>query len=104
MPTLSTALARRQQRTHTVNHSPRRYYLLKWRALDELCEHELVLLFKDKQQAIPGTSLPGDFPGRSALIAAGYTAIEDVTGADVDELEALGLDEVTAAKAVEATK
>ncbi len=85
-----------------MNLSPRRYYLLKWRGLEDLCEHELALIFKAKQAEIAGTALPSDFPGRAALIAAGYTAIEDVTGADEDELVDVGLDDSTAAQAVEA--
>jgi hypothetical protein len=85
-----------------MNLSPRRYYLLKWRGLEELDERELSLIFKAKQTEIAGTALPTDFPGRAALIAAGYTAIEDVTGADEEELMSLGLDEQTAAQAVEA--
>lgn len=85
-----------------MNLSPRRYYLLKWRGLEDLCEHGLALVFKAKQTEIAGTALPSDFPGRAALIAAGYTAIEDVTGADEDELVDAGLDEEAAAKAVEA--
>lgn len=85
-----------------MNLSPRRYYLLKWRGLEELDERELSLVFKAKQTEIAGTALPADFPGRAALIAAGYTAIEDVTGADEEELMGLGLEEQTAAQAVEA--
>jgi hypothetical protein len=36
----------------------------------------------------PGTPLPAGFPARSNLLRAHYTAIEDVRGADVEELVA----------------
>lgn len=36
--------------------------------------------------ATPATPLPSNTPGRAKLIAAGYTAIEDVQGATVGEL------------------
>jgi hypothetical protein len=38
------------------------------------------------QEAEPGTPLPAEFPHRATLAAAGYTAMEDLDGADVDEL------------------
>jgi hypothetical protein len=82
--------------------SPRRYYLLKWRGLEDVCEHELALLFMAKQAEIAGTALPSDFPGRAALSAAGYTALEDVRGAEVEELVSAGLDEQTAERAIAA--
>ena len=85
-----------------MNLSPRRYYLLKWRGLEDLDEHELALLFKAKQVEIVGTDLPLSFPGRDALIAAGYTAIEDVRGAESEELTELGLTEDDANAAIEA--
>lgn len=40
-----------------------------------------------KQVAEPGTDLPADFPAKLELEAAGYTTVEDVDGADVEELE-----------------
>ena len=36
--------------------------------------------------ATPATPLPANFPSRSKLVAAEYTCIEDVDGADIDEL------------------
>ena len=36
--------------------------------------------------ALPGTPLGADVPHRERLAAAGYTAVEDLAGADVEEL------------------
>lgn len=84
-------------------NSARRYYLLKWRALEEWDHgHELALLFKAKQTAINGTALATNFPGYSTLFAAGYTCIEDVTNANLDELETVGLDPTTAQQVIDA--
>lgn len=41
--------------------------------------------------AAPGTSLPAGFPSRTLLLAGGVLAVEEVVGASVDELNALGL-------------
>lgn len=43
-------------------------------------------VWRSKQEALPGTDLPADFPMRSALATAGYTAREDLDGATADEL------------------
>ncbi len=84
--------------------SPRRYYLRKWRELEESCEHELALLFRAKQLGESSTPFPAGFPGAETLNGAGYLAFEDVFGAEIDELIELGLDEPTAARAIDAAQ
>jgi hypothetical protein len=66
--------------------NPRRYCLLKSRALDANDMRELAAAFRGKQDAITGTPLPGGVPHQAALAAARYTTVEDLDGADVDEL------------------
>lgn len=70
---------------------PRRYYLHK-RLESRLyfCD-DADTVWRAKQEAEPGTPLPGDFVHRSALEALGYTTSEDLDGADADELERAGL-------------
>jgi hypothetical protein len=43
------------------------------------------------QEAQPGTELAEDFPSRADLAALGYTTVEDLDGADQDELVRAGL-------------
>jgi hypothetical protein len=64
---------------------PRRYYLQKRLRARQLCEDEGV--WKWKQEREPGTALAADFPQRAALVAAGYTALEDIDGATTKELK-----------------
>lgn len=70
---------------------PRRYYLLKARAARHLEDDGLARAWLAKHDAMPGTPLPDDFPSRQVLIAAGYTAAEDVDGITITELLDLGL-------------
>jgi hypothetical protein len=51
---------------------------------------ELESLWRYKQENIPSTPLPLNFPYRSELAAAGYTTMMDLDGADVPELRAVG--------------
>lgn len=72
--------------------SARRYYLLKWRAY--ACiegEEALASVYQGKHAAEPATPLPVDFPSRSKLVSANYTAVEDVDGASLQELQRHGL-------------
>lgn len=46
-------------------------------------------VYLGRHLAEPGTPLPVDFPSRDRLVAAHYTAIEDLQGADEDELIAV---------------
>jgi hypothetical protein len=71
--------------------SLRRYYLLKSRFAASVGSEAVALAFRGKQRAESGTDLPDGFPVREALLAAGYEAIEDVTGASVEELIDAGL-------------
>lgn len=66
--------------------TPRRYWLLKSRACAARGEEGLALAFLSKHRDAPGTALPDDFPSRPALVAAGYTVLEDLQGATVEEL------------------
>lgn len=79
--------------------SLRRYYLLKWR-LALACDDPNAPNWRDKHERTPGTALPESFPGLAVLMDAGYTTREDIDGADVAELVALGLRRQTAEAAL----
>lgn len=64
---------------------PRRYYLQKRLRARQLCLEEGI--WKGKQEDEPATALAPDFPNRAALVAAGYTALEDLDGASTQELK-----------------
>lgn len=66
--------------------SPRRYYLLKRLSARLGADQPLDGVWRSKQEAQPGTALPATFPHRSQLVAVGYSAVEDLDGATVDEL------------------
>jgi hypothetical protein len=66
--------------------SVRRYYLRKSQALDLLWEPSLAGAYRAKQDGVPGTPLPADFPLRLQLSFRRYTTKEDLAGADVAEL------------------
>jgi hypothetical protein len=51
-----------------------------------------------KQKQEPGTALAGGFPASALLATAGYTCVEDLDGADVDELCDAGLSTALASK------
>lgn len=70
--------------------SVRRFYLLKRQAAAALDE-PLAETWQAKQEAEPGTALPADFPDLEVLVAAGYSAVEDLDGAEAQELVDLGL-------------
>ncbi len=71
--------------------SVRRYCLLKRRAHFDGGDLALAGVWRAKQEAEPGTTLPSDFPLRSLLASAGYVASEDLDGADAEELNSAGL-------------
>lgn len=85
--------------------SPRRWYLLKAREAHHQQDHALESAWLAKQLEQPGTPLPATLPGREALLAAGYVALEDLRGAEAPELMTIGLTlrEVTAVLAAIAT-
>lgn len=64
----------------------RRYYLNKRSAAALRQDSTLEAHWQGKQLAEAGQGLPAHFPSREALSASGYTAQEDLEGADVDEL------------------
>ena len=86
--------------TVTVN-SLRRHRLLKWKCA-EATDDPNAQNWQAKHLAVSGTSLPVDFPGLATLATAGYTTVEDVNGADLDELKVAGLDHTTANDALAA--
>lgn len=70
--------------------SARRFYLLQriyWRDFDLGFDG----VWRAKQEAQPGTTLPATFPALTALATAGYTTVEDLDGATEDELITAGL-------------
>lgn len=71
-----------------LNH--RRYCFLKYRHYQEL-EDDLEYLWDGKRKTIPGTDISDAFPGAIELRAAGYDVLEEVQGADADELAEIGL-------------
>jgi hypothetical protein len=66
--------------------SYRRYLLLKRLAFRETESFALQGVYRQKQEAQPGTALPAGFPFFASLTAAGYTTQEDLVGATRDEL------------------
>ncbi len=84
--------------------SSRRYYLLKRLAARSNSDRALDAAWHGMQKGVPGTALPLNFPARAELVAAGYSAIEDVFGADVDELLDAGLTRSEATAAIAAAE
>ena len=63
-------------------------------------EYGLEAALRGKQEEITGVDLPDDFPSKATLVDSGYYTVEDVDGADCDELrERAGLNR-SAAQAV----
>jgi hypothetical protein len=89
----------------TVVGSVRRHRLLKWKAALALGDDELAAVWHAKFLATPAvTLLPVGFPSLVTLGAGGYVALDDVTGADADELVAnAGLTRTQANAVVAAT-
>lgn len=71
--------------------SVRRFYLAKRHAAAALCDAALEAVWRGKQEAEAGIPLPASFPFRAELAALGYTAVEDLDGANADELVQLGM-------------
>lgn len=72
----------------------RRYYLLQRLAARDRCEPGLEAALRGKQEEISATLFPADFPSKAKLEDHGYYAVEDVDGADSNELrERVGLSE-----------
>jgi hypothetical protein len=69
----------------------RRYYLHKRINARVYEGSDNAAVWQAKQEADPGTSLPSDFPLRDELAEIGYSTIEDLDGADVNELQQSGI-------------
>jgi len=73
-------------------NSARRFYLLKAQCIgDDVTQDALQHVWWGKQEAQPGTAIPADFPFRAELDALHYRALEDLDGADQEELVNQGL-------------
>lgn len=66
--------------------SYRRYLLLKIQFYTLMCDNDLASANLAKHDATDGTEFSDAVPFQTELIAAGYTATEDVFGADANEL------------------
>jgi len=73
----------------------RRYYLLK-RQVAAASREPISSIWQAKQEEEPGTALPADFPSLIALRRAGYTTVEDIDGADANELRQAGVGDAEA--------
>lgn len=71
--------------------SYRRYCLLERLAANTREDFSIASVFRAKQEATPGTALPADFPSLALLATAGYSTVEDINGADLEELLCAGL-------------
>lgn len=68
--------------------SPRRYFMLKARANDAIGQPIVAAVFRAKALEIVSIALPITYPMRTELIAAHYSTLDDLDGADVAELKA----------------
>lgn len=68
-------------------NSIRRYYLGERLNALFMGEEGLAAVWRYKQESIPGSPLPSDFPFSAELAKRGYTTVEDVWGADSRELQ-----------------
>ncbi len=83
--------------------TPRRYHLLKSRALDAFEEQGLAAAFRNRQYRGCGVRLPDNFPELAKLALARYVTVEDLDGANADEIAAAtGLNLKTAERVVHA--
>jgi hypothetical protein len=84
---------------------PRRYYLLRYFFAQDDGEPVTAAVWRAKQLEQVATALPADFPARAQLVAAFYETLEDVDGADVDELaHRVGLQRSTARAVIAAAE
>lgn len=73
-------------------NSARRFYLLSAQFLEgDINSESLKQVWWGKQEAQPGTPFPATFPFQAELVAAHYKALEDLNGADQQELISAGL-------------
>lgn len=64
----------------------RRHRMLKRFSCLDSGDEELAAVWRSKQEGTPATALPSDTPARAALVAAGYSAVEDIGDAVAAEL------------------
>ena len=64
----------------------RRYFLLQAQAEERQADPDFGGVWRSKQQQVEGTALPSTFPHRARLVAAGYSTVEDLDGAEAPEL------------------
>lgn len=64
----------------------RRFYLKKRIMSRRAGELALSAVWHSRQEEQTSDALPSDFPAKTALEAAGYTAVGDLEGAAADEL------------------
>lgn len=57
---------------------PRRMHMRQIVFQRSALETGLVATLRGIKNALPGTTIPADFPAREALLAADYTALEDL--------------------------
>ena len=69
----------------------RRYYLGKRREAAALDQYAVSDVWGAKQEAEPGTVLPSGFPVASKLALLNYTTVQDIDGANEEELRCAGL-------------
>jgi hypothetical protein len=73
-------------------NSARRFYLLSAQWLEgDIDQESLKQVWWGKQEGQPGTPFPADFPFQADLVAIHYKALEDLNGADQEELINQGL-------------
>lgn len=65
----------------------RRYYLLNALTAEATLDEGLASAWRAKQLAQSGTPLPPTFPFAAQLAEIGYLAVEDLDGADANEME-----------------
>lgn len=82
--------------------SKRRFYLLKRRAARLVGDCALEAVWQAKQEAEGGSALVAPFPSLSVLTDAGYSTVEDLNGAETQELVELGLSRRDAASVLAA--
>ena len=68
----------------------RRYAFLRYAYFYRINDN-MYLAWDGKRRLEPGTAIPTTFPARAALTAAGYLVLEEIEGADTDELTRAGL-------------
>jgi hypothetical protein len=85
--------------------SVRRAYLSLYRLALVQDPAGLALAVRAIHDALPGAPLPAELPHAAQLARAGYTAREDLDGADVDELvDCAGLSAREATQVLEALR